>query len=83
MDRTALENEYALRQQEQADQHAADIERIKRERDDRLAELAQEEALKLQREREDFELKQARAQEDHAREMEQLRQQIDERFMEF
>ena len=83
MDKTALENEYALRQKAADEQHQNEIDRIKRERDDRLAELAEEERIKLQREREDFELKQARAAEDHAIEMERLKQEISDRLMEF
>lgn len=80
MDKTALINEQALKQEEQARQHQEDIARIKRERDDRLAELAEEERIKLQREKEDFELKQQRAEQDHQRELEQLNQQITDRL---
>ena len=83
MDKTALENEYALRQEQQDQQHADDIARIIRERDERLAELAQEEHIRLQREAEDFALRQQRDAEDHAREMEQIQQQIQDRLMAF
>jgi len=83
MDKTAATNEYELRQQQQDQQHADDIARIKRERDERLAELDKEEQLKIERETADFELDQARKKEDHDRDMEQLRAQLDERLQEY
>jgi len=83
MDKTALTNEYELRQQQADQQHQDDIARIKQERRDRLAELAQEEQIRLQREAEDFALRQERAQQDHEIEMERIRQQIDDRLMAF
>lgn len=83
MDKTALTNEYNLRQQQQDQEHADNIARIKRERDDRLAELAQEEQIRLQREAEDFALRQARAQEDHEIDMARMQQELDDKLKAF
>jgi len=83
MDKEALINEHKLSQQEAARQHQEDLERIRQERDDRLAELAEEERIRLEQERQDFELEQQRAKEDHDLEMQQLNQEISDRLMEF
>jgi hypothetical protein len=82
MDKEAAGRERAIQQQTAAENHALEQQEEKRQLEEKLRTMAEEQALKLQRMDEDSALKRARMEEDHALEMEKLRAQLDERISE-
>jgi len=80
MNKQNMINEFNLSQSSAAAQHAAEIEEMRRQRDDRLKELDAERALKLKRMEEDFRLKRKREEEEHKIEMQRLEEERKDRL---